>query len=185
MAKKQVQPEAEEQVQEEESTSPDLSEGEDTSDALGDLDFNVDDEYKPDPLIPRGTYHGVATKIAFVPAQHNITWSFCLHDNGGAMNDGKTPIDGAYVFYRNWLPKPGDENELTKSGRNNKRQSKINMLKDFQTALEVDMSTPAKIATALAEQHWIGVEADLDVDIDEYEGRFKNVVNRVKKSTMY
>jgi hypothetical protein len=101
------------------------------------------------------------------------------------MNDGVTPIDGAHVFFRNWLPKPGDEGEMTKSGRNNKRQSKINMLKDFQDSLGIDMSTPSKIANALTEQQWIGVESDVDVAIDEYMGRFRNVVNKAKKSSMY
>lgn len=157
----------------------------DPADALGKLDFNVEDEYKPEPLIPKGTYHGVATKITFQPSQFCIVWDFCLHDNGGSMNNGDTPIDGAHVFFRNWLPKPGDENELTKTGRNNKRQSKINMLKDFENAMGIDMSTPAKIAQALNEQTWVGVEADLDVDVDEYMGKFRNVVNKCKKSSMY
>lgn len=157
----------------------------DPSAALGSLDFNVEDEYKAEPLIPKGTYHGVATKITFQPSQFCIVWDFCLHDNGGAMNDGETPIDGAHVFFRNWLPKPGDEAEMTKNGRNNKRQSKINMLKDFENSLGVDMSTPAKIATALNEATWVGVEADLDVDIDEYMGKFRNNVNKCKKSSMY
>ena len=97
----------------------DNAEGNDLGDSLGELDFNVDDEFKPEPLIPKGSYHGVVTKISFEPAKSCIAWSVCLHDNGGAMNDGETPIDGAYVYYRNWLPKPGDEDELTKSGRNN------------------------------------------------------------------
>jgi hypothetical protein len=101
------------------------------------------------------------------------------------MSNGDTPIDGAHVFFRNWLPKPGDENELTKTGRNNKRQSKINMLRDFENAMGIDMSTPAKIAQALNEQTWIGVEADLDVDVDEYMGKFRNIVNKAKKSSMY
>lgn len=162
-----------------------MIDGADAADALGSIDFNVEDEYKADPLIPKGTYHGTATAIKFVPAQFCIVWDFCLHDNGGVMNDGMAPIDGAHVYFRNWLPKPGDENIPTKSGKNNKRQSKINMLKDFQDALGVDMSTPAKIATALSEQQWIGVEADLDVDVDEYLGKFRNVVNKAKKSAMY
>lgn len=152
---------------------------------LGDVNFDVNDEYKPEPLIPKGTYHATATKISFEAAKHSIVWEWCLHDNGGMMNDNQTLIDGAHVYSRNWLPKPGDENELTKSGRNTKRQSKINMLMDFQKALNIDMSTPNKIATALSEQHWIGVEADIDIVIEEYEGRFKNVVNKVVKSSMY
>ena len=157
----------------------------DPSDALGNLDFNVDEEYKPDPLIPKGIYHGVVISTKFNPAQYCIVWDFCLHDNGGVMNDGQAPIDGAHVFFRNWLPKPGDESIATKSGKTNKRQSKINMLKDFQEALNIDMSTPAKIATGIQEQVWVGVEADLEVDAEEYQGRFRNVVGRVKKSSQF
>jgi hypothetical protein len=74
---------------------------------------------------------------------------------------------------------------MTKNGKNTKRQSKINMMKDFENAMGIDMSTPQKIAAALSEQQWIGVEADLDVDVDEYLGKFRNVANRAKKSTMY
>jgi len=159
--------------------------GEEEGGSLGDLDFNVDDEFKADPLIPKGTYHGVATEIKFIPAQYCIQWDFCLHDNGGVMSDGETPIDGAHVYYRNWLPKPGDENEMSKSGKNTKRQSKINMLKDFQDNLGIDMSTPATIASSLSEQLWIGTEADLDVDVDEWQGRFRNTVNRANQSKMF
>jgi len=154
-------------------------------DALGDLDFDVTDEFKPDPLIPKGTYHAVATAIKFEPSKYCIVWDFCLHDNGGVMNDGETPIDGAHVYFRNWLPKPGDEAEMTKTGKSTKRQSKINMLMDFQNNLGVDMSTPIKIATALSEQQWIGTEADIDVDISEWQGRFRNDVNRTHKSKMF
>ncbi len=169
----------------EEDTVSDYDDSGDSGDALGALDFNVDDEFKPEPLIPKGVYHGVVNKVAFVPAQFCIVWTVCLHDNGGAMNDGETQIDGAYVWFRNWLPKPGDENELTKSGKNNKRQSKINMLKDFSTKLNIDMSTPTKIATSLNEAEWIGLEVDVDVDINEYMGRFSNQANRMNLSKMF
>lgn len=152
---------------------------------LSELDFNVNDEFKPDPLIPKGTYHAVATSIKFEAGKFAIAWDFCLHDNGGLMSDQSTPIDGAHVFYRNWLPKPGDDKELTKNGRNTKRQSKINMMADFQKQTDLDMSTPQIIASSLADQVWIGFEAEIDVDIDEYEGRFRNVVNKVVKSKMY
>ena len=157
----------------------------DVNDTLGALDFNVDEEYRPDPLIPKGIYHAVVISTKFNPAQFSIVWDFCLHDNGGVMNDGQAPIDGAHVFFRNWLPKPGDESIATKSGKTNKRQSKINMLKDFQEALNIDMSTPGKIATGIQEQVWVGVEADLEVDAEEYQGRFRNVVGRVKKSSQF
>ena len=159
--------------------------GDESEFGLNDIDFNVNDEYKPNPLIPKAIYHGVATKVTFDSSLMCIVWEFCLHDNGGLMNDGETPIDGAYVYFRNWLPRPGDEEKMTKTGRQTKRQSKINMLKDFQDEMGLDMSTPQIIATSLAEQHWIGTEADLEVDIDEYQGQFRNNVNRCKKSSMY
>lgn len=157
----------------------------DPAEGLGELDFNVTDEYKPDPLIPKGTYYGVVTKVSFNPEQHCIIWESCLHDNGGVMNDGESPIDGAYVWFRNWLPRPGDEDTLTKSGKSTKRQSKINMLKDFSEALGVDMSTPQQIATAISEAQWMGLEVEADVDIDEYMGKFRNNVNRLRKSKMF
>ncbi len=157
----------------------------DPSDVLGSLDFNVDDEYKPDPLIPKGTYHGVVTNVSFNPTQYCIIWDICLHDNGGTMNDGESPIDGAHVWFRNWLPKPGDENVLTKSGKTNKRQSKINMLRDFADELGLDMSTPQQISQSISEAAWIGIEVDADTDIDEYQGKFRNTVNRMRKSKMY
>lgn len=183
MSKKKT--DKEEMIDKETEQQDDFSDSDVDEGDLSSLDFDVTDEYKPNPLIPGGTYHGVATSIKFEPSKYCIVWDFCLHDNGGFMSDGQTPIDGAHVYYRNWLPKPGDENEMTKSGKNNKRQSKINMLMDFQKALDVDMSTPAKIAVALSEQQWIGVEADLVVDVDEYMGRFKNVVNKASASKMY
>jgi len=185
MSKKKAMEAVEESIPQpnEVDTSTLYADSDDDGASLGDLDFDVQDEFKPDPLIPKGTYHGVAVEIKFEAAKYCITWNFCLHDNGGVMSDGETLIDGAHVYYRNWLPKPGDENELSKNGKN-KRQTKINMLMDFQNAIEVDMSTPIKIAEALADQIWIGTEADLDVDIDEYQGRFRNSVNRANKSKM-
>lgn len=160
-------------------------EGQDGADVLNSMDFNVEDEYKPDPLIPKGTYHGVVTNVSVNPAQYCIIWDICLHDNGGAMNDGESPIDGAHVWFRNWLPKPGDENILTTSGKTNKRQSKINMLRDFSEGLKVVMSTPTQIAESIANAEWIGIEVDVDVDIGEWQGKFRNEVNRLKKSTMF
>jgi len=151
---------------------------------LSDLDFNVEDEYKPEPLIPKGTYHAVVTNVSFNAAQACIVWDLCLHDNGGFMNDDSTPIDGAHVWHRNWLPRPGDEDLITKSGKN-KRQNKINMLRDFSDELSLDMTTPEVIANAIAEAEWVGVEVDADVDINEYQGKFNNQVNRLRKSKMF
>lgn len=168
-----------------ENEEENLVDGAEAGDVLGSMDFDVNEEYKPDPLVPKGLYHGVVTDTKLDAAQCCIVWDFCLHDNGGMQNDGATPIDGQHVWFRNWLPKPGDEDIPTKSGKTNKRQSKINMLKDFEETVGIDMSTPRKIQQALIEKAWLGIEADLEVAVEEYMGRFRNVVNRVKKSTMY
>lgn len=150
-----------------------------------DSDFNVEDEYKPDPLIPQGTYHASVTKVTFDSEHQAIVWTFCLVDNGGVMSDGETPVDGATTQYKNWLPRPGDEDELNSSGRATKRQSKINMLKQFSAGLGIDMSTPQVIIAALTNQEWVGMNVDLVITTREYEGKIFNDVRKVTKSSMF
>lgn len=150
-----------------------------------DTDFSVDDEYKPDPLIPAGTYHAASTSVKFDSEQQAIVWTFVLHDNGGFMSDGETGVDGATVFFRNWLPRPGDESEMNSSGKATKRQSKINMLKQFSDTLSIDMSTPQAIRTALTEQQWVGLEVDLVIQTREWEGKVFNDVRKVTRSSMF
>lgn len=150
-----------------------------------DADFSVEDEYKPEPLIPAGTYHAASTKVTFDPAVQALVWTFVLHDNGGLMSDGETSVDGTQIFFRNWLPRPGDENELNSSGRATKRQSKINMLKQFSEQIGINMDTPASIITALTEQQWIGIEVDLVIQTREWEGKIFNDVKKVTKSSLY
>ncbi len=165
MPKKQNQDQDQDQAYESEETE-----------GLGSLNFNVKDEFKPDPMLPAGTYHGVVTKITYNAAQCSINWSICLHDNGGVMSDNETPIDGAYAFYTNWLPRPGDENLMTASGKNTKRQSKINMLSEFAETLKLDMSTPQIIQQSLDEAVWVGIEVDIDTHIEEWNGKFNSKV---------
>lgn len=148
--------------------------------AIG-ADFDVENEYKPDPLIPNGTYHANVTKVKFDSEQQAIKWEFVLVDNGSMKSDGATPVDGSKQFYANWLPKPGDENEMNNNGTNTKRQSKINMMKKFAEVVGIDMRTPAKIISALQNGEWIGLAVDLVIDTREYQGQFNNNVKSVKK----
>jgi hypothetical protein len=142
-------------------------------------DFNTDDEYKPTPLIPRGSYHANVTDVKFDSENQAIVWVFCLADNGGYMSDGDTQVDGATITYKNWLPKPGDESELTKSGRMTKRQAKINMLSDFGKAMGIDVTTPKAIVSALQNGEWIGLSVMLTIGMREYEGRTFNDISKV------
>ena len=142
-------------------------------------DFNIDDEYRPAPLIPAGVYHAYVTDVQFDAGDQTIVWTFTLNGNGGVMSDGETAIDGGQITYRNWLPKPGDESELTKKGNMTKRQAKINMLHDFAKVMGVNLSTPAAIAEGIANASWIGIEKDLKIGVRTYEGRNFNDIERI------
>jgi hypothetical protein len=146
---------------------------------IGGLDFDVTAEYKADPLIPNGSYSGAVAGVKFDNEKFCIVWDIVLQNNGGFASDGESQIDGMRVFYRNWLPKPGDENEYSKSGRATKRQSKINMLKKFADGMKLDMSTPQKIAEALQYQTWVGLDVRVDVSISEYKGEVRNEVGKM------
>lgn len=141
-----------------------------------DTSFNLEDEYKPEPLITSGNYRGNVISVVLDKA---IVWKVALDGNGGVMSDGETPIDGSHQFFRNWLPKPGDENEPTKDGRSNKRQSKINMLKSFADGMKINMNSPAIIAETIANQDWIGLQVMATISISEYMGVVRNQIDKM------
>jgi hypothetical protein len=143
------------------------------------MDFNLEEDVVADPLIPQGTYHGSVTNVSYDNERNSIVWQLTLADNGGVMNDGETPVDGATVFARNWLPNPGDENTPTPSGKTNKRQAKINMLSDFADKLNINMNTPTAIMEGINEAQWVGLEVLITLEIREWEGKFSNDVKRV------
>lgn len=141
--------------------------------------FDVEEEFKPEPLVPQGTYHGHVTAVSYDPDQNAVVWQVTLADNSGVKSDGETPIDGSILYFRNFLPREGDENELTRDGRMTKRQAKINMLHRFCDAMGIDMSTPAKIAEAIRNAEWVGLQVDVQVGIREYEGTVSNEIRRM------
>lgn len=142
--------------------------------------FDLETEAKADPLIPPGTYFANVTKVWYDAERSCITWKLVLEGNEGVMSDGETPVDGASIMNNNWLPKPGDEDEPTASGRTNKRQSKINMLKKFADQMSIDMSTPAKIGEALQNAEWVGLRTQIVVGLREYQGNTYNEVKSMK-----
>jgi len=144
-----------------------------------DMDFNLEEEAVDDPLIPQGTYTGNVTNVSYDAEKYAIVWQYALDGNGGTMNDGETPIDGAVVFGRNYLPKPGDEDVQTPSGKSSKRIAKINMLKDFAEKMGIDMNTPAEIMEGINDAKWIGMEVVLTIEVREWEGKFSNDIKKV------
>lgn len=150
---------------------------------LEDTNFDLDGEYKEDPLAPGGTYNGVVTEVHYNKKISAIVWNIVATCNPGiTMLDGSSPIDGVTFQYNNWLPKPGDENIRSKGGRSNKRQVKINMLKTFQDQMQVDMNTAQEIKTAIEEGLWVGISVIFTVSISTYKGRTRNQVDNMQRS---
>jgi len=161
---------------------PDWAVGAGVQPAL-DTDFNLNDEYKDSPLIPGGNYRANIVAVAHEASKYAIAFKVVMVENGGLMSDGNTPIDGAVDYFRVWLPKIGDENELTSSGRMSKRQSKVNMMKRFADKLEINMNTKEDIARAIVEGEWVGIPVIVAVDIEEYLGVVRNRIQSMVKDT--
>jgi hypothetical protein len=145
-----------------------------------DTDFNLEDEYKPAPLAPKGNYFGTTSGLKWDASNNCLIWDVTLSDeNAGVLSDGVTPMAGQKFTYRNWFPKAGDENEMSSSGRQTKRQAKINMITDFANGMKIDMSTPKKIVEAVRNGDWVGIPVLVSVGIDSYQGRYRNNVDKM------
>lgn len=152
---------------------------EQSTDISIDTDFDLENEYKAEPLVPGGNYRGNIIGIVINQEQNAVVWQVALADNGGVMSDGETPIDGSHHYFRNWLPRPGDENEPTKNGRGNKRQSKINMLKRFADDMRINMNSPAVVTESILNQDWVGLEVTVAISINEYMGITRNQIDKM------
>ena len=130
-------------------------------------DFNLEEEYKPPPLAPQGNYIGNTTGVTFDQSNQALVWETVLVDNGGVMSDGETPVDGQKFYYRNWLPRPGDKEIMTASGRSTKRQAKINM------------GTPKAVQDAIEAGDWVGLDVLVSLGISEYQGRVRNEITKM------
>jgi hypothetical protein len=145
-------------------------------------DFNLEDDFTPEPLVPQGTYRANVTAVSHNPEKYCILWQLTLSGNDGVCSDGETPVDGQTVFFNNWLPKPGDGIEMTAKGSMTKRQSKINQLKKFADTMDLadQFRTPAAISEFLTSAEGVGIEVLIDIKIREYEGNFSNEVSKMR-----
>jgi hypothetical protein len=142
-------------------------------------DFDVAQEFKADPLVPNGKYRATVKSVKADTKACCIVWGVVLNDNDTMMSDGVSPVDGVEMWSRNWLPRPGDENEFSKNGKTTKRQSKINMLKKFAEKMRINMNSPQIIAQAITEGEWIGLEVLIDVTMSEWKGEVRNEINNM------
>lgn len=142
-------------------------------------DFDVEEEFLPVPLIAESYYNGAVTDVKYLSEEQAVRWTVTLAENGGVMSDGETLIDGSAHFYHNWLPKPGDENEMTKKGTQTKRQAKINMLHDFAEGMQITMTTPKVILESIANSDWIGLSVQVKMGVRTWEGRTFNNLDKM------
>ena len=144
-------------------------------------DFDVDSEYKPTPLIPKGQFVGNISSVKYNPDDQTIDWVVTFDGNGEdvLMLDNETLVDGATMGYRNFLPKPGDENERTKTGRQTKRQAKINMMKDFADNMKISMKSPTQILESISNAEWLGLRVKANIGFRMYEGRTFNNIEKL------
>jgi hypothetical protein len=144
---------------------------------VSDMDF-TDEVYKPIPLVPNGPYLGNIVEVKYIKAKYAITWDVVLDDNGIVCSDGETPVDGTKHRYNIWLPKPGDEQLYTASGKQTKRQFKINSIMDFAARMGISAPDPksaiAAIAAGMEDGSWIGTPVQVVISQSEYMGRVRN-----------
>lgn len=145
-------------------------------------EFNLENDFKPEPLLPNGVYSGNVIEVSLKLEKACIQWKVALDGNGGYMNDGETPIDGNTVYFNNWLPKKGDEATMTPSGRTTKHQSKVNQLARFAKAMGINMNTIGAIRESIDNGDWIGLPVKITIGTSEYpanSGQFKNDTNQM------
>ena len=141
--------------------------------------FNLENDFHEEPLVPQGNYYASVTGVSLDTEKAAIVWKIVLQGNGAVMSDGETEVEGATLFFRNWLPRPGDETEMTTTGRTTKFQSKVNQLAKFAKGMNINMNTPQVIQEAIDDGEWIGLDVLATVTISEYQGTTRNDVSRM------
>jgi hypothetical protein len=129
------------------------------------LDFNVEEDYVPELILPSGTYFGNVIAVSFAPETAILTFKIALEGNEDRMmSDGETLVDGTHVYYKVWLPKKSDKGELTSNGKD-KFQMKLSGLRKAQKDLGIAMNTVNDISTAIEEGSWIGLNGRVTTKI--------------------
>ena len=144
------------------------------------VDFDLEDEYKPAPLIPDGSFPGAITGATFNGVQLSI--KTCFNETNALMSDGETSVDGATLSYNVWFPKAGDDQVLIKSGTMTKKQWKINNAKEVSQALGISLNTRTVIKEAIENGDWIGIPIIAKVATKEYQGNISNEITQIVRN---
>jgi len=149
-----------------------------------DTSFNVDNDYKPTPLVISGPYFGNIKEAKLDTKTASVIFNIVLDGNGEATcNDGETSVDGIEVESRLWLPKANDKNELNKKGNMTKFQSKVNMIQSFCERTGMNCKTFTAIQEAIDDSEWIGWQVVAQVEVETYQGRQFNRCNDFTRDT--
>ncbi len=144
-----------------------------------DLDFNFEEDAKLPGLVPNGTYHGAITGVNYDDEKKAIVWTVALNGNGGMCTDDETPIDGNTLTFTNWLPRPGDDKERTSSGKQTKRQAKINMMAEFMKKMQFTQTTVGEVLESVQNAEFVGTDVDVQVGCREWQGSMFNEIQRM------
>lgn len=144
-----------------------------------DTEFNLDDDYKPEPLIKKGNYKGNVTGVA-LGDNASVQFTVVLNDNGGFMSDGETPIDGSEHILSHYLAREADKELKTRTGKN-KWQTKVNMTKRFAESMQINMNTPPEIVQAVEDQEWVGIPVTVAIDNETFEGMTRPRIQSMKR----
>lgn len=133
-------------------------------------DFNLDSDYAEVPIVPGGSYLCNIVEVALNPEIHALQFKIQLQGNEAVCSDGVTPVDGQGGMYNIWLPKPGDANLQTPGGQN-KKQWKINNLKESLDKLEIDAPTVVAMREQIASGAWLKDGVSVVMKLETYQGK--------------
>lgn len=146
-------------------------------------DFSLEEDYKPEPLIPKGNYLANIVSHPFNRENGTLRIEVVFAGNDDVvLSDGESTLDGRHETYTVWLPKRGDEDNLTKDGKMTKLQFKINALREFFDAMKIPIKTVdswEKIAQSCDNGDWVGYNVLASVAPNEYQGRVRNQINKL------
>lgn len=146
------------------------------------MNFNLEEDYKVEALIPEGTKcNGSITKVVLNEKAYLLQFEVCMNNNPGMVKaDGESEVDGTHLPYKVWLPKPGDEKKMTKSGKQTTYQWKINNMAECFNKLGIVEQDPASIKQAIDDQSWVGIDVVCEIGINEYKGKITNQIDNME-----
>lgn len=167
-------------IEEFEATNSTTAEPSEGSDISAIPSFDLEGDYKPIPVVPRGIYSGNITAVHF--SNYGLHFTICIIDDTSAtLSDGNTPLNGAKITHTIWFPKPEDASTYTKSGKQTKREWKINNAAIEAKALNLPINTPHQIKDLIENGTAIGHPVTFQVENEFYKNELRD---RIKMGTI-